>query len=490
MSKTEFLQLLSQWNFKLSSEAIDLLFFEIEEFDILLSFFKRIKESQEEQHEKIFTSDDIRRIIQENQMLSFHESTAPQDKLSTQLSGTKISILHHAAPTFEKIDGSINSFRLLLFKRYDYYYKLFIEQYPSKKIVQIIKLNTSMHDICLVVRLLKTKTVTSFDKKKKLLFCEDLTGSIIASIDEDEEFFKKKFMSDEIILLEGNVSFFKTRKFKVKKIIFPGSNNELTKFVPAEKTTRIGIISDPHYGSKYFLKEKWSLMINWLKENYEKQKIKYIVFCGDLVEGVGIYPNQKLELSTGRIVKQYSEFAQLLKEIPPAITKIVVPGNHDAVRLAEPQPIFQEIFRNFFDKGTIFFSNPAFIQIETYTIGLYHGKAFDEWVEFFPDLSRERTCEIMELMLEKMHFCPFLGGRNHTAPGFDDPLIIKKIPNLFITGHVHHFDYLFHKGTHMINASAWQGQTPFQKKVNFKPKTSILSLVDISTNKLDILSFE
>ena len=64
----------------------------------------------------------------------------------------------------------------------------------------------------------------------------------------------------------------------------------------------------------------------------------YIIIAGDIVDGVGIYPDQKNELKIIKIEEQYNYLAELLKKIPNHIKIFIIPGDHDATRSALPQP--------------------------------------------------------------------------------------------------------------------------------------------------------
>ena len=73
----------------------------------------------------------------------------------------------------------------------------------------------------------------------------------------------------------------------------------------------IAFTSDIHVGSKLFLEKQFVKFIEWLNGNVDTrkdiaEKIKYLVISGDLVDGIGVYPNQDKELSISDIYKQYS----------------------------------------------------------------------------------------------------------------------------------------------------------------------------------------
>ncbi|MEM3341300.1 MAG: DNA polymerase II small subunit, partial [Thermoplasmata archaeon] len=63
------------------------------------------------------------------------------------------------------------------------------------------------------------------------------------------------------------------------------------------------------------------------------------------------------------------------------------------------------------------------------------------------------------------------------------------IPDIFVTGHVHDVGADRYKGVTLINASAWQSQTSYQKMMNFIPTPARVPVVDLSTHKVDIMDF-
>ena len=88
--------------------------------------------------------------------------------------------------------------------------------------------------------------------------------------------------------------------------------------------------------------------------------IRYVVVAGDLVDGIGIYPDQEMELDILNVYEQYRKAADYIREIPEHIRVIISPGNHDAVRQAEPQPALPEsIHADFPD--IITFDNSGYI---------------------------------------------------------------------------------------------------------------------------------
>jgi DNA polymerase II small subunit len=92
----------------------------------------------------------------------------------------------------------------------------------------------------------------------------------------------------------------------------------------------------------------------------EAEPVEYLLLAGDMVEGVGVYPDQDEELEIVDIYEQYEAFAEHLKEVPADTEIVMIPGNHDAVRLAEPQPGFNDEIRSIMDvHDARIVSNPA-----------------------------------------------------------------------------------------------------------------------------------
>ena len=72
--------------------------------------------------------------------------------------------------------------------------------------------------------------------------------------------------------------------------------------------------SDIHIGSSTFLEDAFVRFTRWLNGDYgnEEQRemannVKYMIIGGDIVDGIGVYPNQDKELAIKDITAQYDE---------------------------------------------------------------------------------------------------------------------------------------------------------------------------------------
>ncbi len=327
---------------------------------------------------------------------------------------------------------------------------------------------------------------------------EDDTGKIFVLIPKGNPLQSMSIINDEVIGIIGQV---KKRKDGYR------SNEDPIMLLPdeiikpdipvnqspnrADNDVEVLFLSDIHIGSKHFLSEEWARFSAWLKDSDEASKVKYMVVTGDLVDGIGIYPNQKNELDIPDIMEQYATIGRMLEDLPDHIEIILQPGNHDAVRSAEPQPALDHEIQTLFNgSGNLrFVGNPCYFSIEGVNVLSYHGKSMDDFIMDVPKLSYDEPIEVMKEMLKLRHLAPIYGGKNHIAPEDKDYLIINPVPDIFVTGHVHGTDVDTYRGVMMINASAWQSQTPFQLMHNFNPDPAKAICVNLMTGKCKVLDF-
>ena len=240
-------------------------------------------------------------------------------------------------------------------------------------------------------------------------------------------------------------------------------------------------ISDIHIGANNFLERDWERMMKWLHgEDDVAKSIKYLVMSGDIIDGVGVYPNQQDELAIHDMYDQYAKVGEYMETLPEHITPIILPGNHDAVRLAEPQPILSTEVQSHFNRGE-FVGNPCRFSAGGTDILSYHGKSIDDMVMVHPDTTYERPQDAMKEMLKRRHLAPHWGVKNQIAAEPYDLMTIDTTPDIFVTGHTHGHCLEKYRGIQMVVSSTWQAQTSFQKMVGFEPKPSILSVVKLDT---------
>jgi len=315
---------------------------------------------------------------------------------------------------------------------------------------------------------------------------EDDTAEMDATLGKDEYVVK-----DEVLGLQGKLDE-KHMSLRVKSIVRP----ELTTMRSprkAKEPVNAVFISDMHVGSKTFLKKEWRSLIRWLNGHIDGTRelvnnIKYIVISGDLVDGIGIYPGQEAELDIKDIYAQYEAVARQLSDIPGHINIIALPGNHDAVRPAEPQPTFPKEITKLFSKNCTFVGNPCAFTLHGVEVLAYHGRAMDDLIPAMK-LKYDEPVEVMKWMLNMRHLAPIYGDRTPLAPEKEDLMVIERVPDIFVTGHIHKTDVKMYRSVLMIQASAWQSQTTFQKMMNLVPDPAKAVVVDLQTLNTKVLNF-
>ena len=258
----------------------------------------------------------------------------------------------------------------------------------------------------------------------------------------------------------------------------------------AEKDSAVSaaFLSDVHVGSKTFLAPQWEKMIQWFNTDPLARTVKYFVLSGDGVDGVGIYPGQERHLAITDLFAQYGELARLLEGLPDWVDVVILPGNHDAVRPAEPQPALDpEVQQDYSD--AVFVGNPCEFSLHGVRILSYHGKSIDDFVAGLRSVTYSKPEMAMRAMLERRHLAPSWGGKTPLSPEPEDRMVIQQIPDIFVTGHVHGHYVGNHKGTTIVHSSTWQDQTDYQRMLGFQPKPCILTVINLHTHESASIPF-
>ncbi len=261
------------------------------------------------------------------------------------------------------------------------------------------------------------------------------------------------------------------------------------------------LISDLHVGSSEFLPGAFNKFIKWIngsagnsKQREMAEQVKYLLIAGDLVDGIGIYPGQQKELDIESIREQYEKVAELLSRVPDDIVIIASPGNHDAVRLAEPQPaLYTEVASPLREINVKLVGNPALLSIEGVKFLMYHGMGFDDLISADPGLDREDAAQPMKEVMRRRHLAPIygepMGGRTPIAPEQKDYLVIDEIPDVLHCGHLHKYGCAEYRGVLMVNSATFQAQTSFMKRQGVDPTPGHVPLVDLETREARAINF-
>jgi DNA polymerase II small subunit len=244
------------------------------------------------------------------------------------------------------------------------------------------------------------------------------------------------------------------------------------------------LISDMHVGSKYFMEQEFLRFLDWLSSDDDiVRKISFLCIGGDIIDGIGIFPNQDKELLMTDTASQMSHATKLLAKIPKRIKTYIIPGNHDPGRRALPQPGFPQA-----TSGGLYglencevLGNPAMVSLNGVKVLMFHGQSLDDVIATTPGLSYQRPAEAMKVLLRARHLSPTYGERTPIAPESEDMMVMTEIPDILHSGHVHVTDVDSYRGTLVVNSGAWQAQTKFQQTMGITPSPGIAIVINLAT---------
>ncbi len=349
------------------------------------------------------------------------------------------------------------------------------------------------------------KSIRTTKNDNFLLVLEDLTGELNVLINKDIENKNdlktiERTVCDQMIYIEGN---YKPSDQGKQGIVFVNSFTKIdipTDFKPNTSIDPISIalISDTHIGSREFEESLFRRFIEFLNGNVGNknirsiaERIKYIIINGDLVDGIGVYPNQFDDLLIPDIYQQYTKSMEFLSDIPEYIKIFYVSGNHEPVRNAIPRPaVPKQYCQEFFDIDVQCLGNPSLINTHGVNTLIYHGEGMHDLNMLIPNLDINKPVEAMKEFLISRHLAPVFGEKTQLAPVSKDWLIIDSIPDIFHTGHVHINGYGKYRNVSLINSGCFQAQTDFMRSFGIVPTIGIVPIVELDTLKPQILDFK
>ncbi|MFH1801756.1 MAG: metallophosphoesterase [archaeon] len=342
-------------------------------------------------------------------------------------------------------------------------------------------------------------------KNKNIIFdIEDLTGKVSVLITKNKpELYAK---AEEVTL--DSVIGFKCSGSKeiifVNDVVFPDAH--ILKRKNSNTDECVLFIGDLHIGSSRFFEEKFLKFVDYLNGNVngteeEVSKIKYLIIVGDLIAGVGAYPGQEYEIVLGDLESQFEKAAELLGKIRKDIKIIISPGNHDGIRLMEPQPVLDEKYawRIYELENVILVGNPCQINISSneifdgFNVLLYHGVSYFYYTNNIPQLITKHATHnpelIMSYLLKNRHLAPTHSSTQY-FPSEKDAHLIKTVPDIFVSGHIHKSAVAYHNNILMISVSSWEDKTPYMEKQGAEPDFCKVPMFNLKTRAIKILDFE
>jgi len=387
-------------------------------------------------------------------------------------------------------EGTLSDFTNLFKDRYERLYQLLKKRQEMRNAIPIKNAQRREGDVSVI------GIVNEIRRGKNshiLIEIEDESDSATIYIPDDLIDIASTIVEDEVIGIVGKGG--RGGLIIARNIIWPDIPVNKKKHY-ADEDSYIAFVSDIHIGSKTFLEKEWKKFIKWINGEVgsERQRevarnVKYIIMPGDIVDGVGIYPGQENDLEIEDIYGQYEALAKEMSRIPEDIKIIMQPGNHDAVRPALPQPAFgKEVQDIFSDMNIIFAGNPCYMQIGEVDVLSYHGQSLQDFSTRI-GVNQNDPATIMKSMLQRRHMAPIYGDSTPLAPEKKDYLLIERLPDIFVTGHIHTTAIDKYRGIVLINASTWQSQTDYQKMMDFSPDPAKVPIVNLKNSHVSLMDF-
>ncbi|MFC1774864.1 metallophosphoesterase [Nanoarchaeota archaeon] len=423
------------------------------------------------------------------------------------ITNEKYKVVIRKENDFGKVNYSVNDFSSYFLKRFKAIEKILRGRQELENLTSIRRLQQkSEREKVSTIGIVYDKGITKNGNVSLLL--EDMSGFIRVIVSKNSPGFEIALDTemDEVIGVVGTNG---------NNIIF--ANNVIYPDVPlateikkSEDEVYSVIISDVHIGSNLFLPEMFDDFIKWLCGEYGSEverkiaeKVKYIFIVGDLVEGVGIFPSQKEELVIYDIYEQYREAARLLSKIPIDKQIILCTGNHDASRIAEPQPrIHKEFAEELYALPNIHIvTNPSIVNIHSnedfagFNCLLYHGMSFTYYCDNVKSIKEsglpisDRTGIIMKYLLQRRHLAPTYTSTRIMPNPDEDCLVIDDVPDFFLSGHIHKAVITSYRGVSIISGSCFQSHSAYQEKFGHTPIPGQVPLINLKTRKVTMMEF-
>lgn len=413
----------------------------------------------------------------------------------------------------ENLDAVVHVFTQPLPPKEGLNVKNFVNLFRNRieEMKSILQEHSELENLVSVNKLTKGKKVSiigmimdkRMTKNKNLLFeVEDLTGRVRVLINQNKPDLYQKAEELPLDAVVGFTGFGDREIFFTQDIILPDISISIRKKSFVEE--HAVFISDLQFGSKLFFREQFDKFIDYLSDSNpdpSARNIKYLFMLGDLVSGVGAYPNQIKDLEIEDIEEQYKQLAKILGRVRKDIKIIMSPGNHDGVRLMEPQPLMDEKYAwPLYDlPNVVMMPNPSYVNIGArddfsgFDVLVYHGFSYFFYTNNIPSLiqgdAKNAPNKVMTYLLKHRHLAPTFTS-TQLFPSDTDGMIIKKVPDIFVSGHMHKSSISYYNNVLVISCSTWEAETENQKRRGNIPDFCKVPLFNLKTGGVKILDFE
>jgi DNA polymerase II small subunit len=468
-----------------------------ENFDKIKPVFFNLNNEKKKIIEKYFVNISI--SVEVKKEMSFEDVKQPNSKNSEHINLVKVL----SSPVLQAQKLEVKDFIKHFRNRFIFLKNILQKNADLENLTSIDKLGPNNRNVS-IIGIVTEKQITK--NKNLILKVEDLTGSTKLLINQSkEEIFEK----GKEILLDDVIGFkcAGSRDFLYVNDLFYPDSFLKEKHKTDEEIYAI-FLSDLHIGSYNFLEKNLIKFIDWLngsgcdkKQKETLKKIRYMFVVGDTIDGVGIYPGQEKDLLIGDIKEQYKKLAEFYRRIPSHISIIQCAGQHDAVRVAEPQPPVGDDFASPLHEleNIHLVSNPSLVEVagteekEGIKVLMYHGASMHGVINEIEELrladAHKTPARVVKHLLLRRHLAPSHGATIYIPNENEDPLLIKEVPDIITTGDLHRTDIDKYNDVLIICNSCWQSITAFEEKVGNQPDPCKVPILNLKTREIKILDF-
>ncbi|MCE7742528.1 MAG: hypothetical protein GOP50_08700 [Candidatus Heimdallarchaeota archaeon] len=432
-------------------------------------------------------------LVKEKQLLPKEKKI--RTEVRKEAISTDLEVLY--SPKVTKTPASAASFRQYFKNRFEVISSYFSKRrdIANRVTTSDLEPNKDRDMVALIALVTKIKRIA---QKIVIIEMEDLSGDatgFIYASNPDLIQSSQFILEDSVLCFVGN---WRNKRFNIKDVLWPDIPYTHKSNYSYESVLSLHI-SDIHVGSKNFAGKLFHRVINMINGDLEDakynkigEKIKYLFVAGDIVDGVGVYPGQKDDLVIDSIQLQYHLATEYFDQIRKDVEIIIIPGNHDGARSAEPQtPIQKEFAQDLVSLDNVhLLGSPCYLKAHNVEIMLNHGNSILDINAAIPAIPHETSIPAMREMLKNRHLVPIYGRRTPIAPTPTDELIISRIPDIFHTGHTHIAGDDRYKGVLLLNSGTFQYQTSYQKSMNINPTTGLTYIVNLKNLERSEINFK
>jgi len=470
----------------------------------LINFLKDMKIGEKVITKTVFIKnvEGLRRLLSGDSYCSFNEKMGividkniVVSKIEEKIENGRVVILSSPVVSPKKLE--VGDFVKHFKARYDQMKKI-LQARDFENLASIRKIGLNRESYTIIAAIVDKRMTKN---KNLVLEVEDPSGRVGVLVNQSK---KELFDKAKNLLLDDIVAFSVSGSSEMlfaNDVIFPDSYLQDKKRLDRDEW--VVFSSDLHVGSKLFLEENVIKFVRWIngEEGDEKQreiagKIRYLFLVGDNIDGVGVYPDQERLLSIKDIRGQYKRLAEILRMIRNDVKIILCPGQHDGVRVAEPQPVVNEEWSSDLHgiANLTLVSNPALIEIDgEFKVLMYHGASMHSIINEIDELRLNRghdfPTKVVKEMLKRRHLAPTHGSVVYIPNEKEDQLLISTIPDVVATGDLHRADISSYNNILLVAGSCWQSITPFEEKVGNHPDPCKVPLLNLKTREIKIFDF-